>query len=508
MITKNKRGWIKLSAAFAIFAVLFILFACVKGDNKNNDAGAEENNKSAAAADEVSETEEQSPVPKDVQFGGEEIRILNCTYYAEDIGFVNAEEEIGEVVNDEIYRRNFKVQSDLNVGFKFTDIALSSGGDFQRIVKNSVSSGSDDYDILFGVQYNCVQLVTSNVFANLINAPYIDLNKSWWAARHIRNELTIGKDALYFLTGDISLNFVRNMSCVYFNKQLYSDYFGDPDDMYKTVLDGKWTLDKLSETVKTMYKDLNGDGAADDGDQYGCGVLAANLTDHFMFDAGVRMTARDEEDVPYLVINNERTVNFTDKLYKLYYENEGVRVFPAANETNNITIPAKFMNNELLFDFGWFYISELLRDMNSDYGIIPFPKYDENQSSYLSLAHDIVPLYCVPTTCIKMECVGAVLEVMAFESYKTVLPAYFEIALKSKYTRDVTEDAFKIIDMIHDNATTDFAYVYNYALNNIGNIMRELMSAKSGDFVSKYQKIEPMVQKSMEKLIDTYLQNN
>ena len=506
-----------------IFSAVFLIFSCAKNDDSsnssnNNNNNKEQNNDNANNAGEDNNNPEGvnaeepaeliSPIPEGVQFGGEEIRILNCSYFGEELVFMNAEGEIGEIVNDGVYRRNIKVQSDLNVNFKFTDISLQNAGNFQKMVKNSVNAGSDDYDFLIGVQYDCVQLATANVYANLAGAPYIDLDKPWWPAKNIQEELVIGKNTLYFLGGDISLNFIRNMGCVFFNKQLYSENFDNhPDEMYKLVLDGKWTIDKLDEMSKIMYKDLNGDGKFDDGDQYGSGVITNNLTDHFTYAAGVRATERDAQGVPYFVMNNERTVSFTEKLHNLFYNNEGVRVYVSAEETNNALIPGKFKNNELLFDFGWFYISELLRDMKTDYGVIPYPKFDENQPSYLSLAHDIVPLYCVPTTCVKTEAVCAVLESMAFESYKSLVPAYYEIALKLKYTRDTNEDAFKIIDMIHDNCTTDFAYVYNYALNSVGLIMRELMAGKSSDFVSKYEKIEPKAQKSLEKLIDTYLNN-
>jgi len=516
MKTNKKRSFSKifskiLAVLIIILSMLLTLFACAKDDSKSSDGGGVDNNTPAPAdgtpaAEQAAEL--KNPIPEEVQFNGSEIRILNCTYFGEEIVFVNPEGEIGEVVNDTVYRRNSKVQNDLNVNFKFTDISLQNSGNFSKLVKNSVNSGSDDYDILFGVQYDCVQMATNNVYANLKNAPYIDLDKPWWPAKNIQEELVIGKNTLFFLAGDISLNFVRNMGCAYFNKQLYSDYFGNPDDMYKLVLDGQWTFGKLDEMARGMYKDLNGDGKPDNGDQYGCGVITSNLTDHFTYAAGIRVTARDDQGVPYLIMNNEKTVAFTEKLHTLFYANEGVRVFVSAEETNNVLIPNKFMANELLFDFGWFYISEYLRDMKTDYGIIPYPKYDENQPTYLSLAHDIVPLYCLPTTCSKTEAACAVLESMAFESYKSVLPAYYEIALKLKYTRDTDEAAFTIIDMIHNNCTTDFAYVYNYALNNIGLIMRDLMGAKKSDFVSQYEKTEPKVQKSLEKIIETYLENN
>jgi hypothetical protein len=285
---------------------------------------------------------------------------------------------------------------------------------------------------------------------------------------------------------------------------MYSDYFGNPDEMYKTVLDGKWTLDKLDEMAKPVYKDLNGNGQYDDSDQYAYGVIIYNLTDHFTYNAGVRTTARDGDGIPYFVMNNERTASYTEKLYKLFYENAGGRVFPPTAESTDIEIPAKFARGELLFDLGWFHVAERLRGMQTDYGIIPFPKYDESQPEYLALAHDCVPVYCIPKTCGKTEEVSAVLEAMAFETYRTVMPAYFEVALKLKYTRDSTDDAFKIIDMIHDNCTTDFAYIYNYALGGIGLIMRDLMAGKSADFVSRYEKMERTAQRGLEKLIDAY----
>jgi hypothetical protein len=107
----------------------------------------------------------------------------------------------------------------------------------------------------------------------------------------------------------------------------------------------------------------------------------------------------------------------------------------------------------------------------------------------------------------KSEAIGAVFESMAFESYRSVLPAYYETALKIKYTRNATEDALVIIDMIHANVTTDFGYVYNYALNNVGLIMRELMGSRSADFASRFERMEERVKISLERIINAYLDN-
>jgi hypothetical protein len=158
-----------------------------------------------------------------------------------------------------------------------------------------------------------------------------------------------------------------------------------------------------------------------------------------------------------------------------------------------------------MFDLGWFYTSSLFRTMEGDYGLIPYPKFDEAQEKYLSLVHDTALVYCVPITIgNNFDAVSATMEALAFEAYKSVTPAFYEIALKLKYIRDSDDTALQIVDMIHAGATTDFAYIYNYALNDIGLIMRALMGGKRSDFASEYAKKENGVITKLDELIELY----
>ena len=77
-------------------------------------------------------------------------------------------------------------------------------------------------------------------------------------------------------------------------------------------------------------------------------------------------------------------------------------------------------------------------------------------------------------------------EVLGVESYRTVTPAWYETALKVKYTRD--DISAQIIDLINETATTNFIYAYNFAINGLGNVYRELVTAGSGDYVSTVEK--------------------
>ncbi len=491
----NNPVYAKLTSIILAALILSsVLLACGgKGDTPAQNSSAD----TQTDAETIEETTAPATsVPVGTDFGGITLNVMN---YSVENFYFDVAEETGDVVNDAVYERNMKVQNDVNVSFNVS----SDINDGASVIERSVTSGSNDYDFVFGVQYVFVPLVLKGMFMNLEGAPYIDIEKDWWDKDYI-HECSIGENKRFFISGDITLGLICQQSCCYVNKQMFENLLGDPQSIYTTVLDGKWTLDLFSEYASKCYSDLNGDSKFDEGDQYGCGVITANLTDHFTYDAGVRCTERDENDIPILVMNNERTVSYAEKIRKIYYENEGIRIFEASNKSLFETIPNKFKNDSLAFMVGWFHVSDYLRDMEGDYAVIPFPKFDEAQESYLSLIHDVATLVCVPTTCDKLNTVAAVLELLAYEGYNTVAPAYYEVALKTKYIRDNQDEAMQIMDIIHDASTSDFAYIYNYALNNIGLIMREVLGSKKGNFASTYAKKEAKTQKLLDELIEVY----
>ncbi|MDD4772835.1 MAG: hypothetical protein PHZ09_04440 [Eubacteriales bacterium] len=490
---------LRFSAFLLLCAILIVTAGACSEPGADVSAETDSVTETTAA-----ETELQSNLPDNLDYEGANARILNYNFFGEDAFVLNVTEQTGDIIYDAIYLRNEAVSERLNINFVFTDKHAVNGEDFGVLISSVIMANSDEYDIIHGVQYSAAQQLIKNYFLNIANLEYTDFDAPWWATDYIK-EGTIGSK-IFFASGDISLGHIRHMSSTFFNKTVYENYFGDTNDFYHLVYNGGWTLDKLGEYAQACYNDINGDGKKDNDDYYGGGVIVSNLTDHFTYDAGIRATTRNSEGIPELTMNNEKTVAFTQKLYSLFYENDGIHVYPPTEETNYITLPGKFQNNELLLLFGWLHISEYLRDMTADFGVIPFPKFDEAQPTYLSMPHDIATVYCLPVTCSTVEMSGAVMEAMAFEGYKSVIPAYYEVALKMKYFRDSDDMALQIVDMIHDNPVSDFAYIYNYALNNIGLVMRDLMSGKKSDFASHYAKIETGVQTKLDELVALYLE--
>ena len=498
----------KRVTALMLLAALILSAASCGGTDApatGDDTTAGDVTTAADTAGEASRENTPDTLPADLDFGGTTINVFFPMSHggeADQIDWVA--EDDGEVVNSAVYNRQLKVEDRLNVKFVTHGTDLKAEG-WANVLKAAVLAGDNAYDFVYGSQANTVPLVAEGIYMDLAKAKYIDYDQPWWN-NNFMNEISIG-GSRYLLAGDVSLSILSYMSCMYFNKPQFEKISGETsDDLYKLVLDGKWTMDALSEYCKKSWSDLNGNAEADDEDQYGMGAVTASTTDHMTFDSGIRFTEWDKSGKPSLTIVTDKSVTFAEKLYSLFYENEGIRVYPPEQDSLRIKIPNKLMQDQMTFMCGYFYSADMLRDMKSDYGIIPFPKLDETIDGYKSLVHNSAMLISVPVTCDKTDAVFASIEALGAEGYRTVTPAYYEVALKTKYIRD--DVSGQIVDMIHDACTTDFAYVYSSNLKNAGVIMRELMTRKTDDLGSLWASIEASSKAGLDALIEKYNENN
>ena len=66
---------------------------------------------------------------------------------------------------------------------------------------------------------------------------------------------------------------------------------------------------------------------------------------------------------------------------------------------------------------------------------------------------------------------AAVIEALAYESWNSVTPAYFETALKVKYARD--NDSAQMFDIIREGVSFDFGYIYTLPLSGISDKFKD-----------------------------------
>ena len=144
-------------------------------------------------------------------------------------------------------------------------------------------------------------------------------------------------------------------------------------------------------------------------------------------------------------------------------------------------------------------MTSYLRDMESDYAVLPAPKYDDAQEEYSTMVHDSSRIFAIPVTNNKLDATGAFLEAFAAESYRKVTDVYFNTILKEKLARD--QYVSEIFDIILGGVYFDFAVLHSYALDSIGQIFRD----PNGTFASRYQSKEKGYLTKLDELIETYM---
>jgi hypothetical protein len=406
--------------------------------------------------------------------------------FIKDIGA--KDEENGEVINDAIYRRNTTVAERFDIKIDALHVA-------DPIIKlrQAVQSGDDTFSLMLS---HVIDSGTAALEGNYLDwyedLPYVNLEQPWYIGNAV-DALSV-KNHAYIMAGEYCLSILRFTYCKYFNKDIAADF--KVDNLYGTVMDGNWTIDALSSIVENVHQDINGDAVMDETDLYGLtsDYYSAAITYQYAFDNPV-MT-KNSDEIPELTFNSVKMPEIVNKVISLFYDNPGSYV-------GDWAIPTPIWEGgRALFLNGLFASAESYRDYEFDFGIIPYPKWDEQQQNYYTMsdgAHDVM---AVPVSCSDPERTSIIVEALNAESYKQVIPAYYETALKVKYTRD--EESVRVLDIVLAGRTFDFGYVYD-GWQGVAFLMQNLTSTKSNNYASAYARLEKSAIKRYEKVINSLL---
>ncbi|MCL1793967.1 MAG: extracellular solute-binding protein [Oscillospiraceae bacterium] len=494
----------KFISVFLIFALVFVSFAlfasCSAEGGKSSGKPAPGSDDSESLQEETEEPEKQilDSLPKDLDFKGAKANMIirgGGAYGSGESEFY-AEAENGEILNDAVYKRNRKLEDRLNL-----DLNVIVGPDARvydsalNMIRSSIRAGDYDYDIVTGMATSFTALALEGLFMNLHSVDYLDLSQPWWN-QNIVKEATIGGN-LNLLVGDASVSMLAYSMILFANKNIMAAY--QLPDIYQVIFEGKWTLDYMYGYIKDVHKDVNGDGVMDKEDLYG--FTSSKSGPHlgaFMEAAGIKITKIGDDGLPYLAMDAERMAALLDKAYDIIYSNPSSRI---SNEQDYdmYILTGMMKNDRALLVPGAIADAEFLRDMETDYGIIPYPKYDEKQEEYFSRVAPYYTVFCIPANSVTSDMAGAVMEAMASASHATIMPAYFDVMMKIKFARD--EQTEKILDIIRGSAYMDFSTLYDSSINSPWNMFYDLLGKKSTDFASWYEKNEPKIQSGIDNLI-------
>ena len=446
-------------------------------------------------------------LPDTLDLGGKEIRILTRTDDRDTKVEFMAEAETGDVVEDAVYNRNLKVMERLNVSMKIfeagTGATRHSGAEVNALLDKSVLAGDDAYDLVGNHMSQITPYILKGAFLDIHDLPYLDWDMPWWNQSYNETITLDGKQ--YMCAGELAQTMISGTYVTFFNKKLWTENFGD-DNLYEIVQNGEWTLDKMKQYCDEMYRDLNGNGTVDEEDRFGFVYSKDQIQgDAFAGGANVSFTTYDEADgYYYWTLENDHTADFLSKIKALIHENNNVWFTTNTEHEFSVTLMYKMIDDTVLFMPHMLSGTDQLRDMKSDYGIVPMPKLDENQENYTTFVHNGFTVFAIPTTCKIADTVSPFLEAMCAESYRSVTPAYYDVALNVKYARD--EEAAAMLDIATQSIVFDFGYLYNQYISSNTALFRAMFNTTStiDKGMSTVHSKEKATNKLLAKIIDTY----
>lgn len=438
-------------------------------------------------------TELQPDIPADANFDGHNFIVLVRgetfnEWQSQDIYVV---EQNGEPVNDAVYTRNVYLEEKLNI-----KINESQGsGDLAALAKKSIQAGSNDYDVLMVNTTESSSLATQGFLHDLNMVPYLDLEKPWWDQRSV-NQLSLA-NKLYFMTGDLSIMANDATWILMFNKDIAENY--NVESLYDAVSNETWTMDKMLQIMEDVSEDLNGDGAMKQTDDLFGFLTHTSSYEGFFFGTGSHVASKDIDDLPYLNMNNERMMGVVEKTSKLMIN--PIATAPLNLDPVTVMQPI-FEGNRSLFYGEVMQCIIRLRAMEVDFGVLPFPKFDESQEEYNHFIHTTACMVSIPLTNMELERTGIILEAMAAKSTSTLQVAYYETCLEGKFIRD--EESQDMLDIILKTRNYDIGYIY--AWGGLFEAFKSSASSGNNDFASRYEKAESAAVTAMEKTLTSWIE--
>lgn len=439
----------------------------------------------------------------DVDYENYEFRILNFDYYANCNVRVDITEQTGEKLDDAIYARNRKVEDKL--GFRIKEIQHTYGAwsatqkELISLVTTSVMADDDEYDAAYlNLNFN-VGAITDGCLVDLTTVDELKLDEDYWDVT-LNDSLKInGK--LYGASGPLQLETFDLAWCMFFNEDMMTNL--KMEYPYQLVRDGKWTLDKLYEYVSKAAS-LNGDENfttwQDDGNSvYGIAGHYTSAKYAFLYSLGCDLVKETNGEYAF-VAESDRFYTAFDKLKTLLSLESGYVRFDNSNRsTGNSGYMSMFANSRALFMTAELKSAMEERDMADSFGILPFPKLDENDE-YRTQVNGGSGLLCIPKTNPDLSRTGVILDALTYESNQTVLPIYYDVTVSQKGLRN--EDSIEMLEIIKNTRGCEVADFFNFAGDLASSFEKILAYGSNEEPASLIAKNKSVIEQNINNVIE------
>ena len=353
------------------------------------------------------------------------------------------DETVGAVLSKEMKLRNDFIESELNI---VVSEKLVDKNTMYDQIRQAIKSVSYYSDLILLPQSDLGKYVLGGAVANLSSLPGINLEGGYY--NHSAVEAGGGASKIYGIAGNACLD-MDALSAVFYNKTLMSQI--TEENVYSLVDSGNWTWAKFLEYANGVSK--LGEGYYSFGSQN----AAMYLSDLIYVSCGQKFVSVPKDSMPQLAFTADSANPVIDTIKSVLNHEK--------RNDNSLEAINSFANGNTLFLIDKLSTMEAIANSKADWGVLPLPKYNTEQKEYYSLAYgeDALFFAMVPTVSDTQK-VSNVLALLNIASYGDLPGAYAENAM-IYYLRDNTST--RMVDIIINSATYDFAYSYSNVRNSI-----------------------------------------
>lgn len=434
-----------------------------------------------------------------VDYGGRDFTFFYSDNTLEPSFDVKADELNGEVLNDSIYARNLALDEKYNITIKWDRDDYYEG---YGKVTTSINAGENAYDVIINNGVYSLALAAGGYTQQLNDFPYINFEKPYWNANMLAGSSINHKN--YFAYSDMNIHALGATPCVLFNKVVAENY--QAGNFYAEVNDGNWTFDLMLDHIKSVTSDIDGDGKITQLDNLGF-IGNTFVIDCFLSGTGYQTITKDENDMPKLNIASEEYYHIIEAIQSICSYDNGSYICDRYAGVDREQAPMDaFSEDRVLFWIANLKGVERMRNMKSEFGILPIPKLDGNQAEYkIHYQANIGGALNVPVTASDIELVGMVLEDAAYMSMLTIKPAYVDVLLQGKFLRD--DESLATLEIMFDSYYSDIGFMTGGSGIEILSNLREIVSGNSTKYVSTIESGISKYETNLEKIRTAFIES-
>ncbi len=414
---------------------------------------------------EPTETEYPAPDIAAVDYSGKTLRILANEPRATDFNYseIYYTEEMGDVVNDAIFKRNAQITEKYKITIETTDVSTGGG---PRTLTNAINAGNNDFHFASIRICDIMSHAAQGMILNIADAAPIDPEAPWYY-QTLQDALSIGNED-YMLTGYLNMRIFDSAPALYYNKDVVEKH--QLENMPQLVFDGKWTLDKFFEICAKVGNDINQDGKIDETDEVGLTSHPGGIL-NFVVGANADFVTKNSDDIPEYTGITEKNEALINKILTGLYTEPGSLHKEYAQFNGQFT--TAFNEGRSLFLLNCLYEMPFLAANGTDFGVLPLPKADEAQEGYRIHTHSkLGTAIGIPFNNTEVEMTAKILEDMMYLSYKYIYPAHIEKTMQLRYATD--EESTEILKLMFNSLCIEMSSALGLTcdshLRTLGNI--------------------------------------